>query len=247
VDDIFDEAAEDLRTRKWIEIGKKSAPYAIVGAVAALVIALGFWGYSSWQTGVTEKASVSYQAGLDALQAKDTAKAKTLFTETSEKGNDAYKAVSLMQLASLAIEDAKPDDAVKAYDQAAKTSKSPLISDIAALRSVYLRLDANAPYSEIETRLAPLMKDGRPFQPLAKEALALAKVANGDFKGARSDFQALSLTLGTPDALKQRAQGYVLAIDSGTAETAREVAKAKIPDLPANLGAAGGGLMAPQQ
>jgi hypothetical protein len=236
VEDIFDETAENMRTEKWLAIAKKSAPYVAGGLGLALIIALGFWGYSSWQAGLTDKASETYQAALDALQANDNPKAVTLFTEVSQKGNDAYKAIALMQLAGLEI-DTKPEAAVAGFDKAAKTSKSPLISDIAALRALYLRLDANAPFSEIETRVAPLIKDGRPFQPLAKEALGLAKIANGDLKGARADFQALSITLGTPDALKQRAQAYVLAIDSGSAETARSVAKANIPALPANLGA----------
>lgn len=237
MDDILNEAAEEMRAQKWRDIATKAAPYAAGIFGAALIGALGYWGYASWQDGVRVKASETYEAGFEALQGNDKAKARTLFTEVSQNGNGAYKAVALMQLGGLSLDESKPDEALKDFDAAAKASSSPLISDVAVLRGVYLRLDAGAPFSEIESRLNPILKDGRPFQPLAKEALGLAKIANGDTKGARADFQSLSITLGTPDAVKQRAQAYVLAIDSGTAETARAVSKAKIPDLPAGLGA----------
>ena len=96
----------------------------------------------------------------------------------------------------------------------------------AALKAAYLLMD-KASFAEVQKRLTPLIKDGRPATYLAREALAMAKLQNGDTKGARADLSALTLTLGTPEGLKQRAGFVVAAIDSGSAQTA--VAAAKLP------------------
>ena len=74
------------------------------------------------------------------------------------------------------------------------------------------------------------MKEGRPFVAMAKEALAMAKLQSGDIKGARSDLQVLSVTLGTPDGVKQRAAAFVSAIDSGAITTAQ--AMINLPEAP---------------
>ena len=90
-----------------------------------------------------------------------------------------------------------------------------------------------APYAEVESRLKPLMGDKRPLAAMAREALALAKLQNGDIKGARSDLQVLSLSLDAPEGLKQRAEALVLAIDSGSVPTA--LAALKQPEAKAPM------------
>jgi hypothetical protein len=228
--DIFDEAEETLRADKWRDMAKKSAPYAIGGLIAVLGLAFGIWGFDSFQKDKTAKASMAYNQGLTALAANDVTKAKAQFTTVAKDANAAYKALSLMQLGGLELQDNKQEAAVKLYDQAAKLSTAPMLSDMASLRAAYIRLDS-APLSEMQTRLAPLAKEGRPFLPLAREVLALAKIKAGDYKGARSDLQNLTITLGTPESLKARAQQYILAIDSGSAVVAREASKADIAPI----------------
>ncbi len=51
----------------------------------------------------------------------------------------------------------------------------------------------------------------------------MAKIQNGDLKGARADLETLAITLGTPDGVKERAQQAVQAIDSGAADLARKI------------------------
>ena len=82
-----------------------------------------------------------------------------------------------------------------------------------------LRRDGKAPD-------AARPRTGAPDAPLAKEALALAKLQSGDVKGARTDLEVLSLTLGTPAGVKQRAQEVVSAIDSGGLRYRQGVAQA---------------------
>ncbi|MEI9905689.1 MAG: tetratricopeptide repeat protein [Asticcacaulis sp.] len=228
--DIFEETEENLRAEQWLKIARTTLPWVGTGLAAALAIALGIWGFQVWQQKIAAHASEVYEAGLDANSKADKVGAKTKFEEAAKAGNATYKAMALMQLAALADLDKNTDEAVKDLDEAAKATNNPLLQDTAAIKAAYLLMDKSS-LADTQKRLAPLMKDGRPAAALAKEALAMAKLQSGDLKGARTDLNLLSLTLGTPDGIKQRAAAAVAAIDSGAAQTA--VAVAKLPPAPA--------------
>lgn len=230
--DIFDETEEELRTDKWVSIVKKSAPWAALVLGGALAIALGVWGWQSWQDNTAAKASETYQAAIEATGKNDLGLARTKFEEIAKSGTPAYKALALMQLAGMNLKDGKTEEAINGLDAAAKTAPSPIIADLAALKAAYLAMD-KASLEDIKKRLEPLAKDDRPYAPLAKEALAVAKMQNGDLKGARADLQVLALTLGTPEGVKQRAQEFTLAIDSGAVPTAKSaMALPEVKDAP---------------
>ena len=230
VSDIFDETEENLRADKWIGIVKKTWPWVAGVLILALIVALGFWGYESWRANVAAKASESYGQAVESLGKGDKAVAKTQLEATVKAGNPTYKALALQQLAGLALEDNKTAEAIANLDQAAKASNSALISDGAALKAALLAMDTNS-LADTQKRLEPLMKKDRPFAAMAKEALAMAKLQSGDIKGARTDLQVLSVTLGTPEGVKQRAAAFVAAIDSGAIGTAQ--AMIKLPEAPA--------------
>ena len=230
--DIFDETEEELRTDKWVSIVKKSAPWAALVLGGALAIALGVWGWQSWQDNTAAKASETYQAAIEATGKNDLGLARTRFEEIAKSGTPAYKALALMQLAGMNLKDGKTEEAINGLDAAAKAAPSPIIADLAALKAAYLAMD-KASLDDIKKRLEPLAKDDRPYAPLAKEALAVAKMQNGDLKGARADLQVLALTLGTPEGVKQRAQEFTLAIDSGAVPTAKSaMALPEVKDVP---------------
>jgi len=235
VNDIFDETEENLRADQWVAIVKKALPWVTGALAAALLIALCIWGWQKIQEGVSNRSSDAYEAAYDAKVKGDKATAKTKFEEASKTGSPAYKALALMQLGAMALDDNNKAEALKDYDAAAVATHDPIVADTAAYKAALLIMDT-ASFAEIEKRLKPLAADKRPLAPLAKEALALAKLQNGDTAGARSDLQVLSLTLGTPEGVKQRANLELAAIDSGALPTALAVMKlpeAKAPALSA--------------
>lgn len=236
--DIFEETEETLRTQEWTKIARKSAPWVAGIAVVALATALGFWGYQVWQGKQSDKASETFQAGLAAGSTGDDATARAKFEETAKSGNSAYKVMAHMELAGLAVRDDKIDEAIAHFDAAAKASSDPDLSDLAALKAAYLVMDKGTPFAEIEKRLKPLSQDKRPHAYLAREALAMAKLQNGDATGARADLNTLAFALGAPDGLKQRAQLYVQAIDSGAAPTVKAIMAlppAEVPVIPQGM------------
>lgn len=229
--DIFDETEENLRTDRLVTIVKTALPWVSAALALALIAALSVWGWQSWQASRAAHAAEAFQNGLQALAKSDQAGAATQFDAAAKAGNPAYKSLALMELGAIALTDNKTDEALKDYDAAAKASSSPLLSDTAALKAAYIAMDGSS-LADMQKRLTPLMADKRPLAPMAKEAMALAKLQNGDVKGARNDLKVLEVTLGTPDGVKQRATEIVAAIDSGAAPAAQAILKQAEPKLP---------------
>jgi hypothetical protein len=225
--DLFDEVEEQLRSERYKSLALKFAPYAVITVIAIVVIAGGIMGWNYYQTSSQAKESESYATALAARDANDEAKAKAGFEAAAKQGPKAYRALALMQLGGLALEKNDAKGAAALFDQAAELGADPVVSDAARLKSAFALLDT-ASYAEMESKLTPLAKDGRPYRILAKEGLAFAKVAANNLTGARRDFVALSLLTDTPTDIRERADRMIGLIDSGTAKAMPAVAKAAL-------------------
>lgn len=241
--DLFEEVEEQLRSDRYRQFARKFMPWLLGAAAAALIATLGYWGYDSYRSSQTSKASDKYAEAIVAFTGNDRARAKQLWTEVSQSPSAAYKALSLMHLAAYAVEDKKPQEAVRLFDEAAKAAPDVLIGDAARLKSAFALLDT-APLKELEGRLKPLMEEGHPYRIQAREALAFAKLNAGDLPGARGDFVVLSQLLDAPQGAQARAQAAIALIDSGAAKAVPAVVKAASilpPQIMLNPGAMPGG------
>lgn len=232
--DFFNEVDEDVRGQQLREAARKYLPWVAGVAAVALVAAGAYWGWESWRDSQIAKASIAYDQAVEARGSGDQAAAERALNQVTDLSAPGYKALALMQQASLAIEADKPQDAVRLFDEAAKAAPDEILGDVARLKAAFVLMDT-APYAEIEKRLTPLAEDDRPYRPLAKEALAMAKLQAGRAKEARGDLVALSLGLDAPDDVRARAQAAIQMIDSGAAAKLPAVAKAAaaLPSAPA--------------
>jgi hypothetical protein len=223
--DLFEEVEEQLRSDRYRALALKALPWVLGLAAVALVAALGWWGWQTYTRKQDAKASDEYAAALDDMAQGRQPQAEKLWTEVSKSPSRAYKSLALMQLGGLALSDKKTPQAVKFFDQAADAAPDPIIGDAARLKSAFALLDT-APAKELEARLAPLMKDGRPYRAQAREALAFTKLMAGDMAGARSNFLLISQSLDAPPGARERAQAAINLIDSGSAKAIPQVVKA---------------------
>jgi len=250
--DVFEEVEEGLRAERWRTLARKYGPWLAGGAAAALLVTGGVWGWNEWRESKAAEASIAYDTGMRALERGDKAAADTAFGDAAKAGSPSYKAFALMQRGGVLIGDNKTSEAVALFDQAAKAAKNPVIADLARYKAALALMDT-APYPAIEERLRPLTQEGRPYRPLAREALAMAQLSAGRTKEARAEFQLLAAQLDTPEGLRQRAQVAIQMIDSGVASRLPAIAKAAaavppVPEAPAGFDpfASSAGSPAPQ-
>ncbi len=192
-----------------------------------------FWGWDSWQTSKADKASVAYDRGLESLEANNPIGADAAFIQAAKDGNGAYKALALSQRAGIALAANRIPDAIALLDEAAKASSDPLLSDPAAYKAALLAMDSET-LEQIEARLEPIAKDGRPFSAFALEALAMARLQHGQVAPAREALVLLKNGLDTPEIVTQRADLAIAAIDAGGAASLAGIirAQAAIPVAP---------------
>lgn len=244
--DVFEQVEEELRSDRYRRLARTWLPVVAGVLAVALVAALAWWGWQSWQTSRADQASVAYDRGLEALESNNAAGAEAAFAEAAEKGGGAYKALALMQRAGLAEQQNKDAEAVALFDEAAKASRDPILSDPAALKAVYLLMDT-ATLPDIEKRLEPLVGEKRPLRAFAQEAQAMARLQHGKTAEARTVLVQLQLGQDVPDQVRQRAQAAIEAIDSGTAAALPAILKAQaaLPAAPAPSPAAAAPAAAP--
>ena len=214
--DVFDQVEEELRSDRYKRLARTWLP--VIGGVllVALIAALSWWGWQKMETSKADKASIAYQRGLDSLEASNLVGADAAFTQAATEGNAAYKALALNHRAGIAVQQNRIPAAVELFEEAAQASRDPLMRDSSALKAALLLLDT-ASLEDIQARLEPLMKEGRPFRAFAREALAMAQLQNGKTAEARQTLVVLKNSLDTPPEISQRAELAISAIDEGTA------------------------------
>ncbi len=222
--DFIEEVEERLRSDRYGAMARRFLPW-FIAAVAAIIIGwLGMWGYRTWQDRNIGAASQAYDKGLQALEQGDETGAYADFGALGKSGPAGYRTLALMQQGDIRAAAGKSAEAAALFDSAAKSAPNPIFHDLAALKAAEALLDT-APYPQLATRLNALIGEGKPFSLKAREALAMAKLAAGRTAEARGDFQALTLTLGTSETTKSRAQTAIALIDSGQAGLVAGVAR----------------------
>lgn len=220
--DVFSEVDEQLRAERLRSFMQRAVPAFIAALVLSVLAVAGVQGWQMYQSSQSAKAAQAYQAAVDTAAKGDEAKAFQQFDDLAKHGGP-YQALALMQQAGIRMNQNKPAEAATLFDQAAKASKSPMVSDMAALKSAYAVMDT-APLATVEAKLTPLTAPDRPYHTQAREALALARLAGGKPAAAKQDLVAVASQLDTPDSARQRAQAIIALIDSGTGAGLKKLA-----------------------
>ena len=223
--DVFEEVEEQLRSARYVTIIRKGWPWVAGLVVLALLATFAVWGWRTYQANESAAASQAYQAGMEALTKRDTAAADKSFAAAAKSSSKGYAALALMQQAGLRSAENKTAEAVKLLDEAARVAPEPMLADAARLKAAYLVFDT-ASLADLEGRLTPLTDAKRPYFNLAREALAMKRLALGQTQPARQALQAVGLQEGASQGMQMRAQIAQGVIASGQAGDVAAVAKA---------------------
>ncbi|QDH73451.1 tetratricopeptide repeat protein [Brevundimonas sp. M20] len=220
--DVFEQVEEELRSERYKRLARVWLP--IVGGVlvVALIGALAFWGWQSWETSKADKASIAMERGLESLQSNNPVGADAAFAQAAKEGNSAYKALALQHRAGIALDAGRDAQALAFLDEAAAASRDPLISGPAAYKALLLAMDIET-LEQVTKRAEALSGDDRPFNAFAQEALALALLQHGKPNEAKAILVVLKNDIDTPPLVSQHAQIALDAIDSGGAANVQAI------------------------
>jgi hypothetical protein len=205
VADIFHEVDEEVRRERLKKLWDRYGIY-VIGTAALIVAVIGAWrGYEYWQAKQAAAAGAAFESALSLSEAGKHDEAEAAFTKIAGEAPAGYRMLARFRAAA-DLAQAKPPEAVKAYDElAADTSLGTTLQDLAAVRAGMLVVD-NAPLSEMQRRLDPASAPERSFRHTARDLLALSAWRNHDFAAARRYIDMIATDAETPAGTRARAE-----------------------------------------
>ena len=203
--DIFHEVDEEVRRERLKKLWDRYSIY-VIGAAALIVAVIGAWrGYEYWQAKQAAAAGAAFESALSLSEAGKHDEAEAAFTKIAGEAPAGYRMLARFRAAA-DLAQAKPPEAVKAYDElAADTSLGTTLQDLAAVRAGMLVVD-NASLSELQRRLDPASAPERSFRHTARDLLALSAWRNHDFAAARRYIDMIATDAETPAGTRARAE-----------------------------------------
>ena len=203
-DGFLREVDEALREEQVVVAFKR---YAVpVGAVLLLLL-LALGGYLIWDNSVKKTAALRSEKAmiaLDKLQAGQLDAAAADFEALTKEGPDASRTLAAMNLAAIAAEQGKIDEAAKRFAAISADPKTPkLYRELAVVREVTLRFDTMKP-DEVIAKLKPIAVPGNAFFGSAGELLGMAYLDSGKPALAGALFAQIGQDKTVPQSIRVR-------------------------------------------
>jgi hypothetical protein len=205
VADIFHEVDEEVRREQLKKLWDRYNAYIIAFAIL-IVAGIAAWrGYEYWVAKRAAAAGAAFEAAAALNEQAKYAEAEAAFAKVAADAPEGYRVLARMRAAS-ALAQAKPADAIKAYDElSADASLGATWQDLAAVRAGFLLVDT-ASLADMRKRLDPLAEPTRGFRHTARELLALSAWRNHDFAAARRYLEMIATDAESPIGTRARAE-----------------------------------------
>jgi hypothetical protein len=178
-------------------------------AVLVVLALAAFGGYLFWnnrQDAAREKDSEALVSALDQVERGNLAAGDAALAPLIADGDSGAQAAARMMRAAIAMEQSKPDQAAKIYDNVAADGDAPqALRDLATIRGVTARYDRMAP-ADVIGKLKPLAVPGNAWFGPAGEMVAMAYLDQGNQAEAGALLGAIAKDKNTPQTLKSRAR-----------------------------------------
>ncbi|WP_421786975.1 tetratricopeptide repeat protein [Hyphobacterium sp.] len=230
--DIFHEVEEELRKDKYNELLRKWGPLALAAALAVVLGAAGWQGWSYLQRQSAWSESDQYFAALDLVEAERYDDADLALQQLVDEASPGYAGLALMQRGELLLQNGDNAGAGYMFEQAAERFTVQAFADLARVKAAMALFDELST-DDLDNRLGETMQPERPYRLLAMEVVAAKAFDTGNLERARLEYEAIANDL---DALSlpvaARAQAALALIDrieateGGTDETAAPEADA---------------------
>lgn len=210
--DIFQEVDEAVQQDKASQIWKRFVPL-VYAAIALLILGVAGFEYWNWQKGRQQAAEAeAFYAAKTALDAGDYVLAEALFDDITES-NSHFAKLSAHYLAEVRLK-GQGDKAAAAEALKSAAEGTGPFAETARLKAAYLTAD-DMSVEEIQAWLAPLLNNvDSPFSYLAQEVVGARAFSLGDLDTARTQFNAIALSLDAPQGIRGRAERSLIAIDA---------------------------------
>lgn len=214
-DTAFREVDQELAEERQWAIFQKFGPIIIAGAVA-IVLAVGGWQFwNARQNNIAKQQALEFNTAVELL-AENEADGRIALKAISDEGASGYSVLAEMHRAASFSRSGERLSAIEAYRSIYNSNVAPRnVRDLARLRAAYLSLSDGR--DSVMQDLGDLTQNGSAFAFHAQEVSGLAALNAEDYETALSVFRQLSIDLGAPAAIRERAEDFAALAASGKA------------------------------
>ncbi len=225
-DALIKEVEEELRREQLERLWKRYGNWFIAFSIGIVVAVAGYKGWQYYELRQARAAGEALATAMDLLAEGKTDEARLKLKALAEGGHRGAAALARLEQAGLALRSGDRDTARRLYQEIADdTGIDTPLRDAARVRLAWLEVDAASP-DDLKRRLAGLDVEGSPWQPAAREILALAYWRAGDLRRMQDLLSANLVDPDTPPAARERARILLETI-------APKLAAAKAPETDA--------------
>jgi len=227
--DFINEVEEELRKDEYNRLLKRYGPF-IAAVIVVIVAGTGFLEFQKYTKDRAARAtSASYIDASDKAAAGNVDQSISGFMAIAEKAPAGYAGLSLVRAATLKLEGGDSAEAIRLLDQAAITFETPRHAQLAQIKAAYILANDGA-YSDVISRIGPLMEKDAPYEFLARELMGFAALKSGDETLAREQFGYLESIPGVPATIKERAKQNLSLMRTASAAATVQAPEPVTPD-----------------
>lgn len=210
--DIFREVDEELQQERAEKVWKKYGGWIITVALAIVLGVAGNVAYNKWKIDRQANYAERYATAVDLVRDGKAEDAASMFKDMAGDVGEGYGLLAKLGVAMAHARAGDKEAAAAAYLAMANDSDVPqAYADLARLRGVQLRI-GSADGEALRGDLAPLLKEGGAWYPLAREAEAMIALKAGARDEAAKIYQAIAADPASPQRLKARAGEMISAL-----------------------------------
>ncbi len=209
---LFREVDEEVRQDEFKSLWNRYGNL-ISGVVLAVVAGVGgYEGYKYYTNTQAEAAGLVFAEAVKKTSASDAKTDDAIAALKAVPQGSGYGQLAALAQAGLLAKDGKSAEAVAAYDAFAANGANDLVlRDSARIKAAYLLVDTEAP-DKLIARVGAFDTPDHVWRHQAREIFGMAAWRNGDFAMAQRYMEAITSDVGSPGAMRQRAQAMLQLI-----------------------------------
>lgn len=205
-DGFFREVDEELRTDRVRTFWRRYGAYVIGGAVALVLVVSVLRGWEWYQTREAEQSGDALLAATRLIEADQRDEALVALRRIEAEGNETYRTLARMKIASVLNEENRPAEAVAIYDAVAADDNADAEQrSLARIRAAMILVDTGT-VDDVRQRIGLLATPGAPYRHSARENLGLALYKARDLQAAFDQFNAVVQDAEAPRGVRERSE-----------------------------------------
>lgn len=204
--DVFLREVDDALRQDQVEGFYRTYGKSVLAAVVVGLAAFG--GYLFWdhqQKAARDAGAEQLVQAIDSVQSEKLEDAKTKLDPLVANGKGGNAELARLLQAGIAMENNRPDDAVKLYRTVSGNADAPQpLRDLATVREVAATFGKMQPQAVVD-RLKPMAAPGNPWFGVAGELVAMAYLKQGKADQAGQLLAAIAKDKDVSESLRSRA------------------------------------------